>query len=1604
LSLNNAHEGYDYQDLITSYFILKEILLGNQNSVFSIDKKHTVGRYISTQKDKDGNFIEKDILDSFDDLVIINNQDIQRKQIKYSNDGVAKKLLKDDLANNSGYKLALFELYRTWKELNTANSEFRLCLAWDEPTDNDIKNILKPLPTNLSSFENFSTKLYKINLENLWEDGLEPLGTWRSLKKFVSDNSIDRNDFKLFCDLLLIELELPKASLKFNTPSDLENILYQQAEKLGIGQYPNDDIYILDFLERFAKKVGEYRTMSAVVNGTKILQDLRVKTDFGKIEQKFEIDQSKNIKYDEKYASFKTEIMKNKKTLIVGEPGSGKSWFLTNFIEFLEANSQKVIRHYCFTDTEDKDIGKRVSSDVFFGNLVADILKEFPQLKEVKDKLFVSNLDELNLLLSHVDKELIIIIDGLDHINRVLKSSSTLSEDKTKIIEYISQIVAPANVSIVLGSQPVEEIKTLINDFEYIVYKLPKWNTNDTLELMSKYSLEDTMIENEALSKYLYEKSEGNPLYLTYIVKTLINQEVTMEIINNLPQYDFNLQNYYQYLTSQIDDNLTSEILSCLEFSVTASELEKINPQSHHLEKDLKIISPVLNENISRGGIKLYHDSFRRYNIEKLEKDNGLQNIHKLIAKWLNKEGFYKSHKSYRYLLGYYIKLDKYKKVKKYATTDFLTKSLYYGYSDSIIKINYDNFLYVAKESQDWELFIYISELNRTINTTLSDQINEFEERFEDYFEVIGLIYGFEKANEILFFEGKENFSDEIIAKAFYISQRNHYIPNWKKIEHYFKDEISLDKYKYFIAYLIAINKLDDNIRKNRILLFKNLDYLKILLEEVYYLEGFERILSLYEQNKCTHKDIIVNKINNILDNTNCTQRILVNNQIQHLCLPALNLDFIDDYIREGILDNFYYLVKQYSSYNLSSLEEFEKTIPSNNFFYNWLKFLIRNFIIEEKISQNNFLNYESVEKKFIENFEFLSSDISPYKGKPRVMDFTHKNEHIINSSIEQGLKYIQSKESWSKVIDYLNLIPYNTISIIEKNFINDFNIEFIISSYENFDNSEDEYYSSYLEYKLKISIYYSKIEKKKKARKNLLQAMRLVTSYTFRKDTTLDELQSPLITIDKLDKQFALKYTKKLLSLNLSVQNHSEDGKGIRWLYIDWFQNFLEVDKRSATIFLISRFLDDTYFWKYEYMFSAFLKRSNYINPIILNYLYRLMPTFIRDDAIASNYISSFADNIYKTIDKDEKIAKQSLVNILERDLNSHSEQLSHKSLKKLQVLKNILNVSIPVQKSEKEKAIHSTYGEKSLEEKLTIQFGITESLKEKNIEEINKYFDKQDRHLTDKDLTFLLHCFNEKNDDKLIQSILESLITRKLIGDENYYEKLRGLVNHIRCSDELKTYLLVKIFVFSQGGWFENFLNKDALKDAVKLDEKQALSYLSQELFEKFKTIYYYSQSMANLIIAFEHAGLKKKHILSMYKRGFESIEYRLPDDNDFNWKSIEDENLKDMSDDEIAIVMILVKFKNMDSLVQKEILSAINYLLNNDTTILIKPMQWFFKNINHFSHISIASILELFLIYVDKKQDFFQTLKDDILKVRNLENLYISNCLEKLVGSIE
>lgn len=812
MSLNNAHEGYDYQDLITSYFILKEILDGNLESVFSIDKKNTTGN----------------IPDRFDDLVITNGVDIQRKQIKYSNEAVSKTLIKDYLSSDSHYSIALHKLFETWKELKTSNTEFRLCLAWEEPTKDDITRVLE-LQSNKSSFNGFSTKVFKINLVLLWEENPDNFNRWNSLSKYVEDNGVDRSEFNDFCNDLLIEVNLPKASLEFNRPSQLEEILIEQAKKLGIEQYPNDDIYIYDFLVRLAKISGSYRTKSAQISAKDILIELRVRTDFGRIEQKFEIDQKKNITSDEKNSSFIENIIANNKTLLLGEPGSGKSWFLTNLIEYLTCNNHFVIRHYCFTSTEDSSFDKRVNSDVFFGNLISDIERYFPKIKKEKHQLYASNLKELNLLLAAVEEPIIIIVDGLDHINRALKTSVTLSNEKTRIIEYISKIELPNNVSIILGSQPTDEVDVLAENFEFIKVELPKWNIENTKELMEKFECEDIQINDQNLSILLHKKSEGSPLYLTYILKTLNDYKtITKELIDSLPKYDFNLKNYYEYLTKQIGNNTTSEILSCLEFAVSKKELKEIIPMKRHFDSDMKVLSPVISENISRGGIKLYHDSFRRFNIEKLSSTFDIKEIYELITNWLSNNGFYENDKSYRYLLKYIILSEQYDQAGKYAENYFLPKSLYHGHSELLIKNNYNNFLHVAEESKNWPLFIYSGELHRAISTTNSEEHHsQFLENFELYFEAICSIYGAEKANALLFFNGEKNYSDRITAKGFMILQEYGYSPKWDEVIKLFKGKMAQEDFKYFICYLISKDR-DLNPIFIKVLSIDNIHYLKV--------------------------------------------------------------------------------------------------------------------------------------------------------------------------------------------------------------------------------------------------------------------------------------------------------------------------------------------------------------------------------------------------------------------------------------------------------------------------------------------------------------------------------------------------------------------------------------------------------------------------------------------------------------------------------------------------------------------------------------------------------------------------------------------------------
>lgn len=1572
MSLNNAHEGYDYQDLITSYFILEEILNGNRESIFSIDKKHT-----------------KDVTpDRFDDLVITNGDKIQRKQVKFSNEQTSVRLTKDYLSADSHYKIALHKLYESWKALNTTHTEFRLCLAWDEPVEENILKVLNLQPSNLSSFDSFPTKVFKIDINQLWEIEPENFNRWNSLKDYVKEKNIDRDEFKTFCESLLIEVNLPKASLQFNSPNKLEEILISQATRLGIGQYPNDDINTIDFLVRLVKQVGSYRTSSAVVTTLDVLKDLRIRTDFGKIQQKFEIDQSKNVKSDCRYSSFYDFAVTSKKVILSGEPGAGKSWFLTNLIDYLERTKITVLRHYCFTSTDDEFIERRVSANTFFGNIISGIEKAFPKHTKEKNQIFAANLDELNLLLQKIEEPLVIIVDGLDHVNRVLSSSISLSKEKTKILESISQINTPDNVTIVLGSQPVDELNFLKKDFSYIEHQLPAWNIQDTRELVTKHGITQVDCNDEDIITLIHEKSEGNPLYLTYILLTLENSEViSNELIHSLPPYDFNLKKYYEYLTSKIENNTTAEILACLDFSVTRKELQEIIPVKHHFSSSMKVLSPVISENTARGGVRLYHDSFRRFNMEKLADIEALDNMYEFIIAWLDRDCFFESEKSYRYLFSYLMRTKKYEGISRYALNNFLPKSLYYAHSETLIRRNYESFLSVAKITQNWSLFVYASELNRTINTTSSeDHHSQFLDNFELYFEAICLIYGVEKANALLYFNGEKNHSDSVTAQAFRILEKQGYSPKWEDLSELFSGEIRQDDFKYYISFFNQKNG-DFLAFLNRVIQHEDETYLRIFLDEVFRLKCGDYLVDLYNKLTITEKESTGVIINNLLERENCSTRIPLNTEERNVALEPLSLPLFSEYIDKDELARFCNQLEMYSDNDLDCLKNFEKIIPSNCIAYCWIKFYIRNLIINKTCHES------SIEKSIIHSFEALAEGINNLPGA-RYSHFLVDNRGLLDSSFEQALKNIKSQVAWRKIFDISRQISFPIIPTIENRFLNENNINFVIKAYERFDEEDCDYYE-HAHNSFKKAIYRAKVGDIEKAKLELEYAILLTTSYTSRKDRNLAEVIDPLPSLNNIKPSFAREYTKKLKYLTDAVMKHTEDGKDTRWLTIEWFEMFIKVDFELATKYLINEMLTNGYFWKLDFMYVDLLQHSNNVEPIILNFLYKLSPTNIKDA-----YLNSFLGVIERLGKADEKLAKASMINLSARDWNDSYDTLSDSTLQKYHTVAEKLGLNLHIE-GIKEKYSRSplSANDNDLSKLLNERLLNEQSLRGKSTSELVEFLVSQEA-LGSNQLNYLHFFFQEENNKKLASEILLPLIKKRFQLGHEHFTNLRWLIHGASLSSKDKVMLLIYNFVYSKDGWFSSFVDKDSLLQAVTIDIDFAKECLASALYAFLKDNDFSSKTTANLIIAFEYVGFDEQAILSMYETGFDFIKSRLPDESEFEWESLNYIEISEMNSDERAITLLLSKANNLDSSVQREIICAVNYLVKNHINLLIKPLNWFFNNYFLFHHSTIASILELISIEIMLFKPLLLEIKPSIGKLTGVQNLYIHNEVESIL----
>lgn len=590
------HEGYEYQDYFTVSIIL-QLMVQQIDAELIIDRKDFSG-------------------DKFDDLKLKMPNGNTEFQIKYSDEEKSYKLTKDDLANGNGHDTALCDLFASWKMRKESenDTQIKLCLAWNRPTDDDpITEFLKPVQEQSLPF---SVVAYSFDGDVFWPAEKLPPKGWRKFNTAIKSGLIDREAFLAFCNELTIILEMPKASLDLKNPGALENVIIRQTEKLGVGIYPNDSLNVEDIIYKLASEVKHSRAIGNRLYTNILVGRLGLIKDYGKFDQRFPVDSAHQIILGNEIEKLHRVILDSKRVIISGNPGSGKSWLVDEYIDKLTREDSKVIHYNCFHSLQDTNSLDRIRVTSLYGNLISQIVEQCPELVVHKNTIYGANKAELENLLSFIEEEFYLVVDGLDHIAREYELNKDLiSHSEIEIISELLEIDFPDNCYVIISSQPIDEIEKFKSK-NYSVFEIEPWGIEQVKSLMKTFQISDDIIEDDdisSISAYLLKKSQGNALYLSYILRQLRNLDVNRELIDEIPDYDISLSKYYSYLYTKVHNNHTVNALCGADFYLGLNDLMEITGDGKYVEQDISVLHPLLIENTLSGGFSIYHESFRRF-------------------------------------------------------------------------------------------------------------------------------------------------------------------------------------------------------------------------------------------------------------------------------------------------------------------------------------------------------------------------------------------------------------------------------------------------------------------------------------------------------------------------------------------------------------------------------------------------------------------------------------------------------------------------------------------------------------------------------------------------------------------------------------------------------------------------------------------------------------------------------------------------------------------------------------------------------------------------------------------------------------------------------
>lgn len=602
-------------------------------------------------------YIEYENIGTLDDVIIESKDIIKAYQIKYSIDPHGVYTINDFIDSGDPNKKRVYfkKFSDSWVQLTKEKSGKQvICnLVTNHSLDKELASLISPDGNFVQEF--IQGKQYNRPRE--------------IRDKFKEVTQLSEKDFKAFLSSFVFKI-------KYFSLSDLEQFIQVNIldHELGIS---DRSIYheLKAVIEDFAINRRDALTY-------KIFDDLLRKFQRKYLlPQKFEVDKALYVKQDSLYGQL-TKALKNidgDYVIVTGLPGSGKSTSLSVYLdELVDVNNYHVVRYYCFIDINDNFQKLRVEAQSLRVNILSKIRDEYHEILEghfdYSEAKFYETLNKLGEYFLKQNKKLIIFVDGLDHAERM---KSEIQEDILKALP----VSIPKGIVIVVGTRelhkwPLFLKKSRDNPATYI--QVPSFTLNLSREyLVDKKGLKQL---NDKQIQEIHNKSEGLPLYLSYIasrISNVDNIEAELQHIPLIPEGD--IEHYYEALWAEFESagkgmiRYLCGVLGCLKFPVHSDELFYFQKKINALEFSdcFQSIKHLLK--LQNNLVKIFHSSFREFVLLQIDT-NWFNSIYTDITVHLkSQEG---SEKWFGYVFEYSHKAKDYRYVLDKVNKEFIDYAL----------------------------------------------------------------------------------------------------------------------------------------------------------------------------------------------------------------------------------------------------------------------------------------------------------------------------------------------------------------------------------------------------------------------------------------------------------------------------------------------------------------------------------------------------------------------------------------------------------------------------------------------------------------------------------------------------------------------------------------------------------------------------------------------------------------------------------------------------------------------------------------------------------------------------------------------------------------